>query len=394
MRAHIQKTGVKGLLGTNDANMMSDQGTPIEDYSVVFRDLFCTAAAELADDFHIPLEKIGILYDDILSTGTAPVDTTKKKRRIDIEREAQALLHQNSGSGQLLFLAQRASLREAYELQCAGYRFATPSNVIKNLAASVQSGEKVMLERLDMVRDYVKTDHSLAPGVHVACFTIRASLKPGRGGFEVLARKDASNLLPTMQVPIDKLEEWQVSYLEKYSNLAVIPVLKQLRKASMPSNASEPERNFAKLLFTTIESLKEEIDDLFFNDATFISQPIEAPCRGPTADSPPGTATLLVFKIIVPLQSRAPGKKLDFVPVNFFKMQQFVYPNSPDHAAFERRTYKEFAPVLGLDEEPKFNTGKTFKRGIERARPVKSAKDNEDRRTFVEELFAIVIATR
>jgi hypothetical protein len=52
--------------------------------------------------------------------------------------------------------------------------------------------------------------------------------------------------------------------------------------------------------------------------------------------------------VIIPIQSRAPGKKLDFTPLAFFRMRQHVYKNSPDHAVFARRAYREFAPVLNL----------------------------------------------
>lgn len=229
----------------------------------------------------------------------------------------------------------------------------------------------------------------------MACFTIRASLKPGRGGFEILARKDASNLLPTMQLPLDRINRWQGQYLEKYDSLSVTAILKLLRKACMASNPSEDERNFAKALSVSLEALKNEISDPFFNDATLIARPVEAPCRGSTKDSPPGTALLIVFKIIVPLQSRAPGKKLDFVPVQYFKMQQYTYRNSVDHAALARKTYREFAPVLGLDDCLGIGSARTPQiAGLDRTYAMAEAQDTGDRRTFVDELFAIVIATR
>jgi hypothetical protein len=397
MRAHIHRTGVRNRLRSHDANLLSDLGTPIEDYSIVFRDLFCTAAADLADNFHLPLDKMGILYDDILNTGKAPRDNTKGKKKVqDVEREG--LTQDDSGSGQLLFLVRRVNMREEHNLQGAGYRFAPPEKVIDLLSSSIHVSGKALTERISMIHDYVTTEHTLDPGVHLACFTIRASLKPGRGGFEILARKDATNLLPTMQLPFDRIEPWQFQYLKKLDTLSVVATMKLLRKASMPNNPSQQEQIFAKQLFTRLEALKEEINDPFFNDATLIAKPIEAPCRGPTGDSPPGTAALITFKIIVPIHSRAPGTKLDFVPVSFFKMQQYVYQNSPDHATFARRTYREFGQALGIDNVgPYLDASETPQvGGLKRAHAhaIADTKESGDRRTYVDELFAISIATR
>jgi len=359
MRSHIQRSGLKGRLGSrsDDAHLLNDQGTPIEDYSIVFRELFCAAAADLANDLNQPLDKIGILYDEIFPTGQELTSKTKilskgKKSHVtessslaDLEREG---VGGSSGKGQLLFLVSRVTRREAENLQAAGYRFAIPLQVIPIMATTLQVKPNLLTHRFGILKEYATDPHMLDAGVHMACFAIRASLGAGRHGFDVLARKDARNQLPTMQLPIDNLEDWHLDYLQKLDSQSVAACIKNLYKASKPSNPSPKEQELAKHLLTTLEALKEEIEDPFFNDALLIAKPVRAPCRAHSEDAPPGIALLITFRIIVPIHSRAPGKKLVFTPLNFFKMQQHVYKNSPDHAAFARKTYREFSPVLDI----------------------------------------------
>ena len=357
MRNHVVRAGLKSnILGYNaDNKLVNDLGTPIEDYSVIFRELFCMAAAELADDLNESIENMGILFDEIISTGQKPTEKSKAVKSetaseassVDLERDGLAL--EKLGRGQLLFLVKEVDRREAEHLQAAGFRFAMTPNVIPILAGTMQIPRRQLIRHLQVMREYVTESHILEPGVHFALFAIRASIG---AGFDILARRDARNQLPTMQLPIETLEPWQMEYLKTLDGCTVTVCMKTLNKASNSPSAPPKDKLFASQLQTTIEALKDEINDPFFNDAILVAQPVEAPCRGHTEDSPPGTAMLLCFRLIVPIHSRAPGKKLDFTPLNFFKMQQHIYKNSPDHAVFARKTYREFAPLLELSGRP------------------------------------------
>lgn len=65
------------------------------------------------------------------------------------------------GKGQLLFLVGKAGRCEAEHLQGAGYRFATLSNVVPILAASMQVSRHDFTRRFDNMRDYVSDPHML-----------------------------------------------------------------------------------------------------------------------------------------------------------------------------------------------------------------------------------------
>lgn len=347
MRNHVHRAGLKRRLGSKfEGNLQNESGTPIEDYSLIFRELFCVAAGDLAHDLHIPLDNMGVLYDEIIVTGQQ-VMKEKKKRGTAPDVDLEGL--SGSGKGQLLFLVKTVNRREADHLQTSGYCFAEPSNVIPLLSTTLRAGPKSLMQRFHMMREYAGEERMLEPGIHLALFAIRAALGAGRHGFDLLTRKDAKNLLPTMQLPIDTLDDWQLEYLQEMESMTLSKIMKKLVEA-LRRSPSKREKKFAKQLFDTIEAIKEESDDPIFNDAKLISEPIKAPCHGVSPDSPPGVATLITFRIIVPIHSRAPGKKLTYVPLNFFKMQQQLYKNAPDHDIFARKVYREFQHILDLED--------------------------------------------
>ncbi|KAH7407639.1 hypothetical protein BKA64DRAFT_693815 [Cadophora sp. MPI-SDFR-AT-0126] len=342
MRRHLLRTGVKARRGSLDDNtLFSEEGTPIKDYSIVFRELFCIAAAELAADLHQPIEKLGVLYDEMVVTGLGAKTLDKSHKSVttiassmlDLEREGKE--GSSLGKGQLLFLVSRVGSFEASNLEAVGFRFTQPEIVNAVIANSLRMGPRSLARRLEIMRTYYSGHHILDQGVHLGCFGIRASLAVGRRGFDILVRRDAKNQLPTVQAPFSRLEPWHLEYLKSMESKSVSMVGKQLYKESKPSNKNVKERQLAKSLLKTLEGLKEEIGDPLFNDALLISRPFDIPCRGKDSNSPPGVASLIAFRIILPLLSRAPGRKLTFTPLNLFKSQQRV-------------VYREFLPLFDI----------------------------------------------
>lgn len=351
MRAHLNQTVLKGSRpGTKSAelDLKDEDGEPIEDYSIIFRELFCIAAADLASQTNQTLESSGVLFDDILTTGTKPSSKGKNIRNkstpsssVDIERDGLEL--PMLGRGQLLFLVRRVNRRDAENLQAAGFRFANVQNVADIVARSMQINTEELVAKVHSMRAYASETHILEPGVHLGCFAIRASV---RGGFDVLVRSDARNQLPTMQVPIEHLDNFQMEYLTTLDGTSVAMCLKHLKSRSINSALPRREQMFTLQMHDTLVALVDEINDPFFLEALLIAKPVAAPCRGLGEGTKPGEALLIAFRMIVPIHSRAPGQKLEFIPLSFFKMQQHVYQNSSDHAVFARKIHREFGPIL------------------------------------------------
>ncbi|CZT44145.1 uncharacterized protein RSE6_04275 [Rhynchosporium secalis] len=356
MRRHLIRTGIKARMGSlDDAALFKESGTPINDYSIVFRELFCLAVTELGADLHQPIERLGVLYDEVITTGLGVTVSEKGQKSIatmassllDLERDGND--GSSLGKGQLLFLVSRAERFQVERLEAIGFRFAHPSSVNIILSNSLKVGSRVLARHLEVMRTYYTDHHILEPGIHLGCFAIRASIAVGRRGFDILVRRDAKNQLPTMQAPFDLLEPWHIEYLNSMDAKTVSVLGKQLHKDSKPSNKDAKRRKFAKDFLRTLEALKEEIEDPLFSDSMLISRPFEIPCRSKDKDSPPGVALMIAFRIILPLHCRAPGRKLTFTPLDLFKTQQRVYENSRDHVWFAKSIYREFVPLLEVE---------------------------------------------
>lgn len=353
MKTHLQLSGLKIRFGAEaDSDFVNEHGTPIKDYHLIFRELFCAAAADLAEELHQPLDGVGVMYDEIMYTGSGTrfqhhLSRTARAQAFDVEHHVLGL--ENLGKGQLLFLVREVERQEAERLQASGYRFALPANVLPILAAAFHVTGSYLMRQLENMREYVVNDHILNPGVHLAFFAVKAAIE---SGFVIVARKDAKNQLPTVQLPFGVLESWQLDHLRNMEGFDVIACLRHLNKTSQNVASTDMERLFAFQLLTCIEALRNQIDDPIFNDACLIATPVYAPCRGPTKDSCPGKATLIAFNLIIPVGSRAPGTNLGFVPLSFFEMQQHVYTNSADHIIFARKTLREFSNVLDLTSRP------------------------------------------
>jgi len=329
-------------------NHGSGEGEPRDDPTVIFREVFCVAAADLAEQLNEPLENIGILFDEILSTGQAKTSSKSKvpwssrESSKDLESDGRAMAA--LGRGQLLFVVRRANKREAERFAASGYRFTELQNVAQIITRSMQINCSDLVGRLTSMYEYSSDTNALKPGVHLACFAIRASV---RGGFDVLVRKDARSKLPTMQLPLDSLDSWQLNFLSQLDGYYVNTCVKFLKERLASQDITKREQTFARQLYGAIVTLDEQIGDTFFTDAQLIAKPISVPCYGSGGDNSKASyAALITFRIIVPIQFRAQGPKVAFTPLSFFRTQQCVYKNSPDHARFARAIHKEFGPLV------------------------------------------------
>ncbi|KAH8652810.1 hypothetical protein BGZ60DRAFT_420285 [Tricladium varicosporioides] len=342
MRQHVEYKST--LLGSNsEVDLNSNEGKTFDSGSIIFREQFCIAAADLAKQIDEPLEDIGILFDEIFNTGQTTKSRARKlaKSQYDLERDEKAIpMH---GKGQLLFLVRQASAKEAGKLAASGYRFADIKNIAPLVARSMQINCKDLNSRLATMNEYVTETHILQPGVHLACFALRARI---RSGFEVLVRKDARNQLPTTPLPFDTLEDWMVEYLSQLDGWTVSACLKHLRLKGKVSDLLTEEQKFVTQLHDTLVVLESEIDTPLFSEARLIAKPVSAPCRGANDVEKPGQAMLIAFRLIFPIQYQARSQTFQFTPLSFFRIQQYVYKNSPDHAIFARKIHREFGPIL------------------------------------------------
>ena len=344
-------------MGTNEGRRDSNDNV-VEDYSQAFKELFCVAAQDLAFAIQEPLEKLGVLYDEIMSTGTLK---KSKKAQLFIKAGNEndlecAVLPRSTifGRGQLLFVVRKTDKNETAYLQSVGYRFASVPNIIDHLARSMQVTAQELFPKLENMRNYAVESQMLEPGVHLACFALRPV--PQRG-FDVLVRKNAKNLLPTYKMPLSEMSRWHQDFIARMDNWTVAEVLDALCRPN--SQMSSEERHFAREFSKGIAILRDQLESTFFPEARLIARPLRAPCRNPSGSGSPGQAMIVAFRIMADIhQTRSLNQEFEFTPSKFFVCQQHVYTNSPDHAVFNRRVHREFA-LLNQRKGKSNNDGRT-----------------------------------
>ena len=317
------------------------------DYSTLFKKLFCVAAKDLADMVQLPLEDIGVLDGTIVSTGTL-----RKLARLkllhgistgygELDNAEKGRPPMILGRGQLLFLVRRANRSQALRLQSTGYRFATILNVVELLARSMEVTKEELLPQLKRMRDQSQGELLLEPGVHLGCFALRPIF---HRGFDVLVRKDASNMIPTSKLTKSKLEQWQVEVLQRMDNWSVATCCERLRGGSL--FADPMQQQFSRQLLESLTDLAGRVDSGFFENARLVATPLRVPCDVSRSESSSQEAFMVAFRVITDAyQPTSLNDRYEFASLRFFLSQQHAYRDCPDNAVFARRIRKEFAAI-------------------------------------------------
>lgn len=317
----------------------------VEDYGFIFREQFCVAAQDLADSTHRTLDNMGVLYDEVIITG---VSTTTKKNSKDANTQD---VESGDGRGKFLFLVKGVNKSDAIRLAAHGYRFTNPSNVIDNIAKSMQVSKDSIKEHVKAMECCASVDYEIQPGVYLGCFAVRANVK---GGFDVLVRANARSQLPAIRLPIATLGQTHLRYLQEQESRTVTQIINSshaLRRpgAGGPSDVSP----FVVMFHDSLRTLIDELQDPFFAEAVLILKPVAVPCQDPV-DKEIGTAYIITFKTMVPIHSRTitSNPRFEFSPLNFFSLQQRCYPFSPDHDIHARQTHREFSGKAAQVPQP------------------------------------------
>lgn len=345
-----------------------------DDYSSIFKELFCVAADDLATLIQQPLVNMGVLFEGIMNTGTVRKAARRynfsnftNRNNLDdsledlIEAAEKGRTNIIFGRGQLLFLTRRISTTDAIPMKNSGYRFASIANVLETLARSMQVTKKELLPFLENLQKHAGNERIIEPGVHVACFALRPLLQRG---FGVAVRKDARNLLPAYPLALSRLERSHTIILNHMDNWTVDMCCDWLREKSLLPSAKK--QKFYGQLLGSISKLAKQVEKPFFYEARLVARPFKAPCRVPSTSHSLDYAFVIAFRIMVDAhQPTTINGSFTFAPSRFFLCQQHVYKNSPDHAAFAGRMHRELAALAqNIPGKDKFSIdsrpGKSF----------------------------------
>ncbi|UNI22216.1 hypothetical protein JDV02_008125 [Purpureocillium takamizusanense] len=363
MADHIGRLSPDGnMAGRAGVRLVGDDGLLIENYDIILRELFCLAATALASRTRETLTNVGVLWDEIFTTGDSStlgsrpmtaqgvgssqaVDQTSQAKDKSIfqslaEKGLSPTHLQEYGRGCLMFLVRQVDQkRDAENLEAAGYRFAEVHQVVGGIRSSMQVKAQDLEARLRSMSTHNEKAAMLGPGVHLGMFAVRARLD--RSGFDVLAQRDARNLLPTVGMHMDHLEPWQSRFLARHRGMTVLALAQRLETME---HASTQERLFASDLRHAISALRQSLDSRF-DEATLLPREVQVPCFTCEEVPRPSTSTLIAFRIVLPIHATVESAQCEFTPLNFFKLRQLTYEGSPHHVEFSHMVHRDMSYV-------------------------------------------------
>ncbi|KAI1104448.1 FAD dependent oxidoreductase-domain-containing protein [Jackrogersella minutella] len=341
--------------GSRDSKirLITDDGEIIENYDAIFRELFCVAAASLADKLKEQLIDIGILWDEILATGVDElpqklgqgIDRTLEEGSYDQSSQvcgSQVIRQHEYGRGSLMFLVRHLNYsHEVDRLEAAGFRFAEIHQVCGIIGSRMQIKTRDLKAKLTNMATFAKGGTVMSPGVYLGLFAVKARV--GSFGFDIVVKKGFRNLLPTMPIPLERLETWQMDIIRQVDRMNVpllFQILDELKKLS------PREVLFASQLYDALQALRAWIDDPIFDDAVITSKVVQVPCRDQAGLNSTKSCAMIALCIMMPIHVSASSPRCEFIPLNFFKVHQIAYKDSPQLAAFARYVHRELSPIV------------------------------------------------
>ena len=357
MREHLRSVGLfKGPtrpITSASSGDGWDQDEASEDYSVLFREHFCVAASELAEDLKVPLSEMGILFNRIMMTGSLAADFQSRRKTFQNTKDTETDVESGIikppifGRGQLLFLARQADKHEAQRLVNEGFRFAYVQQVSEIIARSMQVQQAELISTIESLHKYCQqSSPALTASSYLACFALRASVKASNGGWDVLVPTACPSQLPMVPLSHEPILQWQQKTLNRLDGLSVNQCLSFLK--NIISEADSPDgKEWVETLLDKITALAVEVPEQFFGHALFCSRPVSAPSTSSFSNAP-STAQFYAFCTIpdVHVASVKSTHKLTYIPLSFFRTSQRVHSHSPDHAILARKIHREFAAIL------------------------------------------------
>ncbi|KAK3074721.1 hypothetical protein LTR53_002596 [Teratosphaeriaceae sp. CCFEE 6253] len=320
------------------------------DYSIIFRERFCCAAASLAAAMNLPTERVGVLYDKIIETGTLRVEDKGGKRATlpiqspkDMESGKSFRLF---GRGQLLFLTKQLSSEDADRLLNAGFRFASVQQVGRNIAESMQIPLPAFEYHATGLRNYVRKLAELEkPGTWLSFFGLIP--RPNSKGFDVGVKKEDQDQLPDVQVLASEPEQWQAEFLQRMDGLRIRSAMTFLEDRNRSDLQRAPrEQHFALDLLQAIVALGQQVPADWFREARFLARPVFAHYTQHYRNR--GAVTwIYAFCLIADMHTSLEAcNGVARIPLTFFSARQRCYRGSPDHAILAHDIHQEFGPLL------------------------------------------------
>lgn len=334
--------------GSSSSSVVYDPET-YNDYSIIFREQFCVAAASLASSMALSLEKLGILYDGIVETGVLPSERCRRNTLPDsssVQDLEMAFRPRLFGKGQLLFLVRRATSEESDKLLNAGYKFAGLQHVGRTIANMMQIPLVTFDHHAAALRQFLhNTEEPQKLGTWLTLFTLIG--RPHGRGFDVVVKRKDQSQLPDVPLLPYWPEQWQIEFLKRLDGLGPNDCETLLEEKLLRVGRCDPgEGHLASSMLQAIRQLSLQVPEPWLRESRFSATTVYAHyCQEGQGKAVP--VVLYTFIAIAdPHDSCSVQQGVTQVPLAFFSARQRVYMGSPDHMALTRSIHQEFSPVL------------------------------------------------
>jgi hypothetical protein len=307
-----------------------DKETELQtDFDTLFKQLFCVTAQELSEELRLPLQDLGTLYDDVLSTA------------IPVSRLSRAMGRSSlrTGKGQMMFTVRQLNKQESARLSSQGFRFATIEHVTGTLSRRIHVPEADLAHSLRDMRDYASTNRGFEEGVHLISFVMRPTI---HDHFEILTTKGVGNPLPSSTLPMKHLQVHHLELLSHMEGWSMITCIKYLQ-SDAASRTFPNLSDFRSNLTNSIISLSKSLPEDMRAAAQLSARPLIAPCRSKPSNPEQAlqTCTLLTFCVVGTLDTQVPNPDYTFTPFRLFRVQQQVNEVIADRDGFARELGQE-----------------------------------------------------
>ncbi|OJJ50874.1 hypothetical protein ASPZODRAFT_57117 [Penicilliopsis zonata CBS 506.65] len=306
---------------------VTDKETELQvDFDTLFKQLFCVTAQELADDLRQPLQDLGILYDNIMTT-VNPISRLSR---------AMGYTSSSTGKGQLVFTVRQLNKQEASRLAASGFRFATIEHVAPTLARRLHVAATGLGGSLRDMRDYATSSRNFQQGVHLISFVMRPTVNEH---FELLTAKGVGNPLPSATLPTKRLQMRHMELLSHMDGWDMAMCIKWLRSEAAAMHYPDIT-DFRDELIHAVSELFISLPPHLNAAARLTARPLLAPCRGSRL-SDEQHCVLLAFYAVAPLDTQISNPDYSFTPFRLFRLQQQVNDGVADHDGFSKELGQE-----------------------------------------------------
>jgi hypothetical protein len=351
MRAHLERTDhyAGHTTETSSRNSVYDEKS-YEDTTILFREGYCVAAADLAAQLQSPLEQLGPLYDQVLGTGLLTAYNSGIKT-LDNGRTQQSTIFEK---GQLLFYARRLTASDLDHYTAIGFRFA-PFNRVENvLAKTMQLPIGLLGIQMRRVQDFAYKTSVPSPPKQGTFFVCLAALARVRDSFQLLVPIERQDELPEVQIAPYHLNSQQIDHLKRYNNWTAEKMIAQIQKVEQDWSTEEndEERSFIAMLRTALASLATKVGERWLMDLVFCVDPITLR-YGACKAQKDGMTMVFGFTKLMDIHQAARRLPAGLALANWdlVRMRQHYYPGCNDQGRIRREVHAEFGPLLTHHEE-------------------------------------------